>query len=340
MRASKEDKISVIIPVYKVEQYLRRCLESILQSTYQNLEVICINDGSPDHCLEIMQEMAEKDSRIIVIDQENQGVAAARNKGLARATANYIAFIDSDDFIHPEYFRSMMKCMKAKQADVVICNACTFQEDGDVLIEEEGGATYHRLTARELFKSYYARHMVWARIYRREHLEGKWFIPGIRVSDDTLFNLDVISHIADPVIYETAVPLYYYLIRETSIVRTTTTDKMLGFPKWYLDNRVFGAKKLTGWEWILPLHAIKLVLSYRYMIMFEPNRRELTKEADRMLDELIKELDSCSTLDTREKMIHKTMFRAPVFYRLWRIKNDPTMLIWEKNQKERRQSVK
>ena len=129
MGTAKEVKISVIIPVYKVEPYIRKCLESVLSGTYKNLEVICVNDGSPDNCLQIMQKIAAEDDRLIVVDQNNQGVAAARNNGLSHVTGDYVAFVDSDDFVHPEYFSSMIRCMKKKNADVVICGAQTFMEE-------------------------------------------------------------------------------------------------------------------------------------------------------------------------------------------------------------------
>ena len=97
------EKITVIVPVYNVEKYLKKCLESIRNQTYRDLEIICINDGSRDHSLEICKEVAEKDSRIIILDQENKGLAAVRNRGIKEAVGNYLAFVDSDDFIDDDY---------------------------------------------------------------------------------------------------------------------------------------------------------------------------------------------------------------------------------------------
>ena len=95
--------ISVIIPVYNTEAYLERCLVSVLSNTYRDLEVICINDGSTDGSLEILNAFARQDERVTVIDKKNGGLSAARNDGLRRATGEWIAFIDSDDWIHPRY---------------------------------------------------------------------------------------------------------------------------------------------------------------------------------------------------------------------------------------------
>lgn len=334
MNKYSEEKISVIIPVYDVEIYIRKCLESILNGKYKNLEVICVNDGSPDNCLQIMQKMAKSDERLIIIDQENQGVSMARNNGLKRATGEFIAFVDSDDFVHPEYFRSMMRCMKAKHADVVICAAQQFRDGDKIHFNQVESAKYHQLTAQSLFKSYYARHMVWCRIYRRELLEGIWFSPEVRMADDTLFNLRVYGRISNPVIYETPAPLYYYLIRETSIVRTTKFDRMLDLTRWYLANRTESVKESTGWEWLLLLQAVKFALSYRYLVSYDVDRKKITREINQMLAELLEELNKSRYVSKRDKIIHNMMFLAPDLYRRWRIKEDPTMLDWEKNQKK------
>ena len=100
--------VSVIIPIYNTARYLPRCLESIRNSDYKNLEIICINDGSTDNCLEILQEYKNKDNRILVIDVPNGGVSKARNIGLDYATGDYICFIDSDDWIHRQFFSALL----------------------------------------------------------------------------------------------------------------------------------------------------------------------------------------------------------------------------------------
>ena len=102
-------KVSVIIPIYNVEKYLRKCLDSVIQQTYSNLEIICIDDGSPDNCGAIIDEYAQKDKRVIVIHQKNSGVSTARNRGLDIATGDYITFVDPDDWIEPHCYESAIK---------------------------------------------------------------------------------------------------------------------------------------------------------------------------------------------------------------------------------------
>lgn len=114
--------VSMIIPVYGVEEYLGECLETVLNQTYENLEIILIDDESPDHCPEICDQHAQKDARIKVIHQKNGGAANARNHGLDIATGEYICFIDSDDKIENSYVEKLLGAIKENKADVVVCS--------------------------------------------------------------------------------------------------------------------------------------------------------------------------------------------------------------------------
>jgi glycosyltransferase involved in cell wall biosynthesis len=114
--------ISIIVPVYKVEPYLRRCIDSILAQTFTDFECILIDDGSPDNCPTICDEYAKKDSRIIVIHQENKGVSAARNAGLDRAKGEWIGFVDSDDWIEPNMYETLLKACTTENGDIAACN--------------------------------------------------------------------------------------------------------------------------------------------------------------------------------------------------------------------------
>ena len=104
--------ISVIIPVYNVEAQLDKCIQSVLTNTYSRLEIICVNDGSTDGSPEILRKWQARDPRIIVVSHENRGLPEARNSGLEVMTGDYTAFIDADDWVHPQYFQSMLDCME------------------------------------------------------------------------------------------------------------------------------------------------------------------------------------------------------------------------------------
>ncbi len=116
------ETLSVIIPVYKVEKYLRQCVDSVIHQTYADLEVLLIDDGSPDNCGKICDEYAAKDNRIRVLHKENGGLCAARNSGIDMATGKYIAFVDSDDWLELDYYEKMMKSIQKYDADLVTSN--------------------------------------------------------------------------------------------------------------------------------------------------------------------------------------------------------------------------
>lgn len=125
----EESKISVIVPVYKVEPYLRKCLDSIVNQTHRNLEIILVDDGSPDSCGAVCDEYAAKDGRIKVIHKGNGGVASARNAGLDAATGDYIGWVDGDDWIEPEMFETMLRGAEAHDADIAICSRMEIYPD-------------------------------------------------------------------------------------------------------------------------------------------------------------------------------------------------------------------
>ena len=112
--------VSIIVPVYNKERFLRQCLDSLLDQTYRAIEIICVNDGSTDGSLEILQDYAERDNRIVVIDQENKGAGNARNAGIRIARGRYLQFLDADDFFEPVMIEKMLKKADAKDADIVI----------------------------------------------------------------------------------------------------------------------------------------------------------------------------------------------------------------------------
>lgn len=125
--------VSVIIPVYNNEAFVERCIRSVMEQTYKELEIIVINDGSKDRSLDTLSRLAAEDSRIRLLNQENAGVAAARNRGLDTATGEYLTFVDGDDYISPEYIRNLYESANKQDADMIICGLKYVDEEGKVL---------------------------------------------------------------------------------------------------------------------------------------------------------------------------------------------------------------
>lgn len=131
-----EDLISIIVPVYNVEKYISKCINSIIEQTYTNIEIILVDDGSPDNCPQICDEFAKKDKRIRVLHKANGGLSAARNYGIDNANGKYICFIDSDDFISNDYIEILFKLIKKYNVEISVINYAMI-EDGKVVDKKE-----------------------------------------------------------------------------------------------------------------------------------------------------------------------------------------------------------
>lgn len=180
--------ISVIVPVYNVEAYLVRCLDSIIAQTYRNLEIIIINDGSPDRCPVIAGEYAEKDRRICLIHQENAGVSESRNVGMRLSHGSYLSFIDSDDFIDPDYYETLYRILYSNNADISICNKRIINFTVECLFPApdipEGVTLFSGSEAlTELVNDKWLCNYTWDKLFKKELFDGIEFPKG-RVFED------------------------------------------------------------------------------------------------------------------------------------------------------------
>lgn len=191
-------KVSVLVPIYNVEKFLPECLDSLINQTLKEIEVICINDGSKDDSLEILKEYASKDKRIKIIDKKNTGYGDSMNQGLKKAIGEYVGIVESDDFIDKDAFEKLYKIAKDKNVDVVKSNY--YEYFGDIkrdkavsnifVVDEIGGV----IDPREKRGIFYQPPCIWAAIYRRDFLEKNKidFLPTPGASyQDTGFNFKV-----------------------------------------------------------------------------------------------------------------------------------------------------
>lgn len=186
--------ISVIVPIYKVEAYLRQCLDTIVGQTYKNLEIILIDDGSPDKCPQICDEYAGKDNRIRVIHQKNGGLSAARNAGLDIATGDYIAFVDSDDWVELNMYETLLANITNTNADIVTCGIYYNFPNYEVgsSVNDEVTVEYSNEAAIALIPDVNAniRFEVWNKIFRRSLIAGLRFKEG-QIYEDVFFDRHV-----------------------------------------------------------------------------------------------------------------------------------------------------
>lgn len=185
--------ISVIVPVYKAEQYLDQCFRSIVDQTYRNLEIFLVDDGSPGNAGAICDAWAEKDSRIKVIHKENGGTGQARNVAMDAAKGDYIAFLDCDDYIAPDMYAHLYEIMD-EETDIAECGFQEVYDDHAVFEKKPPVVTYYTPVdaMREHIRDNVFRQIVWNKLYRREVLEGIRFLDGIKL-DDEFFTYRVIG---------------------------------------------------------------------------------------------------------------------------------------------------
>ena len=215
----EEKKISIIIPIYNVEKYLPACVESILQQTYKNLEIILVDDGSPDRCPVICDDLAQKDDRIRVIHQKNKGLSGARNTGIDNAQGDYLIFVDSDDTVEQTLVEELYTYAEKWNCAIVACGRNYIFEDGQIVckIAHDESKVYGFEEAMQEMNSFRLFDMsAWAKIYRRELFEDIRFPEG-KLSEDYYIMYKLFDK-AQTIGY-VAKPLYNYLQRQSSISR-------------------------------------------------------------------------------------------------------------------------
>lgn len=214
-------KVSIVVPIYKVEKYLRRCVDSIINQTYRNLEIILVDDGSPDKCGQIIDEYKEKDSRIISLHKKNGGLSDTRNYGMKYVTGEYIFFLDSDDYIKSETIETLINLSLKYQADIVqggfyykyenylLYDDRYYKEDSDPIILDNKELMY------ELIVNERVKNFAWGKLYKTDLIKDLLFEKGV-LFEDVFWAHNVMSRVKKYVICHK--PLTYYVQREDSIV--------------------------------------------------------------------------------------------------------------------------
>lgn len=207
--------MSVIIPVYNAEKYLRGCMDSVLSQTLRELEVICVDDGSTDGSAAILEEYAEKDSRVRVLRQENKGVAAARNAGLSAALSDWIGWVDSDDWIEPDMFEYLLQNAENYGADIATCGhvdefnkSITVKTTEQVLLLDTEGAL------RMLLENSIVNNVLWDKLWKKDLFNGISFPEG-RTFEDIAIMHKLFERASKTVFLPN--PKYHYVHRPNSI---------------------------------------------------------------------------------------------------------------------------
>ena len=263
-------KISLIIPVYNVEAFLRKCLESVERQTFKDIEVIMVNDGSTDKSIEIMEEFKSKHENFKLINQENMGLSAARNTGLKEAKGEYVAFLDSDDFIADNFLEYLYSLAKRDNSDIVYCNYKIYYPESNIGIAMPFSASsgvYNKEKAlKTLILDMNMHYYSWNKLYKRELFENNkigfydMFFEDIATTPRVFYFANKIS--------VSSKPLYYYTRRKGSILHTMNVKKVndyttaLGVVRNFLQKQ----GEFEKYKRILRIYAIRVALVNLYSI--------------------------------------------------------------------------
>lgn len=283
--------VSIIIPVYKVEKYLNKCVESVVNQTYKNLEIILVDDGSPDNCPNMCEDWVKKDSRIKVIHRKNGGLSAARNSGIEVAKGEYFCFVDSDDYVAKDYVKSLYESLKSNNADMAICEVTEVNEKYNVIDDKK---TRERLTncvktGLELLDlilpaKTYAYVVAWNKLYKRKLFNNLRYAEG-KIHEDEYIIHRIFARCNRVAIIDK--PLYYYLKRGDSIIG-------IGF----------NIKRIDALE----------AFEDRFKLCKEINQHKLARKALYVLLTTVayysELLDSSTNVDDKSKLEYRNKFKS------------------------------
>lgn len=319
-----EKLVSIIIPVYNVEQYLRKCLNTVISQTYMNLEIILINDGSTDSSPDICREYAGKDSRIILINQENGGLSAARNAGIAISHGEYIGFVDSDDYVYLDMYEHLVKALEHKKADIAECLAEEVTQDQETAVKNQG-SYYYEMTGEEALyrlmshkKGIRPRYAVWNKLFRREFIEDLRF-PNGEIHEDYFYDALAFLRTEKYIIVESK--LYCHRNRPYSITAVPFNEKDYDKVKHIEERTKYlwenGFKELAK---VSQRDGYETLLDYFYRA-FEANLHQECLRIKKLLFEKREDIYACGFKNIRNLEFRLFYFNSDIYIVYKRIKN-------------------
>ena len=328
----KEPLISVIIPIYNMEFYLERCVDSVLNNTYQNLEVICVDDGSTDHSLEILRRYEAADPRIVVIAKENGGVSSARNAGLDRMTGEYVTFIDSDDFVHPQYVELLYRAVQDTGTSISIC---TFQKVDDELGFQPEALSFDTDTIRvvsysTIAKTHQLRAYSGGRLICSRLTSGVRFRKDLQYGEDTVFFAEICANEKARKYTVLSLPLYYYFQRGDSLTKAASAAQQTKYI-YIVQNLLHKDRQ----EDIYLEFLLRVGLSLRHWTLYFHPDRSISRECAKILLCQLSSICRTNIYTLIEKIAFSAFILFPRFYWLYRFVRDPSILNWEKTERKK-----
>lgn len=242
----KQPLVSVIIPIYKVYEYLDKCIESVVNQTYSNLQIILVDDGSPDGCAARCDEWAERDARISVIHKLNGGQADARNFGMRISNGDYVSFIDSDDYVSEDFIKVLLSTALEHNSDIVVCEYVKFFDEGEYEEYHDDSivSNYSTLNGLSALIDENPFHLhVWDKLYKRKVIKDICFEVG-RIHEDVFWLYQAFGHAEK--ITKLNKTMYFYLQRKTSTMGQGYSLKSLDYLEGKKNSQLYIEKHYPG----------------------------------------------------------------------------------------------
>ncbi len=315
--------VSIVIPIFNVEKYIYQCLDSVIGQTYKNLEIILVDDGSPDECPRICDDYALKDSRIRVIHQKQSGVSVARNAALAVADGKYIAFVDGDDSVNPHLIERSVNVLEQNRLSAVIFEA-KLMDECDHFIGERFKVynEYTEISGKEAFNRIIKDELgsqVWKAVYRRSYWDNIWFPEGL-LYEDLFVTHQVYARMTDNVAFLPE-QLYHYRLNPNGI--SLSQDRLgkkayyifLGFLNMYDSSKNNCSNEIIDACLANVTRAARIALGYIYLT------REFRNECKQFLEKEKNQIFACKKLSWKEKAkVHLEISAPTITHMIRKIK--------------------
>ena len=325
---SMPPKISIIIPSYNEEKNISRCLDSVLNQTFTDFEVLCVDDGSTDKTFDIIKKYSEKDGRIIPLKNSEKGVSSARNFGIDNSKGEYIGFVDSDDFIQPQMYEFLYRALTENNCDFSVCR---YEKTSE--IKEKSFEYKSEKFSPENFISFNNiifnnnNELVFSAIWTK--LISKSFIKNIRfkkyrIGEDTVFNSELYSKSNNSVFVNSE--LYTYYVNTESVSFTE-----LWHEKWFdlLETRFISYDLLKSKNEVLSSfyleRGMKFLLSYRFNLKDSPNEKKFKKPLKKYFRKYIMSFMKCKNISMKNKLTIPVFYLIPPLYKIFRKMTDKTL---------------
>lgn len=312
------DKISVVIPVYQVEKYLKECIESVCNQEYKNLEIILVDDGGKDNSGAICDKYAKKDKRILVIHKQNGGLSDARNAGIGKATGKYICFIDSDDAVSPKYIQDLYYHLIKNDADISICDYQEIHSNEEIKKEITSVDENTVYTPKEILKIMYTKDLgtkmivAWNKLYKTELFKEIRYPVG-KIHEDEFTTYKLIYQ-AKKIVYFPEQLYYYYQRNNGSIMRSSYNEKRLDYIEAMEERLQFYKQKEEKelYEITFQNYCYMLVQHYACCRLYLKDKKILRQNLRRKMKKNWKDFIKLSGIPLKSKISYTVNCMAPI----------------------------